>query len=90
MNLQAGVIVDESHFPESIHGKTDPGAGGSDDLGQRLLVDLWNDGLGLTGLSEIRQQQQDAGQPLLAGIDVYKRQAMAWLTRVNRQSLSLK
>jgi hypothetical protein len=73
VNLQAAVyssgIVDKAHFPEPVHEKAHPGACGTHHLGQGLLTDLRNHGLGHSFLAKMREHQKDAGQSLFAGIE---------------------
>ena len=69
MNLQPVLVVDKSHLAEAIHEETDPGAGGSDDLGECFLAHFRDHGFRLAFLAEVGQQQQHAGQSFLTGIE---------------------
>ena len=68
MDVQFPIVLNEPQLPKLIHEETDSGRGGVDHLGERLLADLRNDRLRLTILPEMCQQQQQAREPLLAGI----------------------
>ena len=69
MHLQAAVVLDEAEFAEFVHEVADTRARGTDHLRQRLLADLRDDHLGLSGLAKIGQKQKQTGQPFLAGIE---------------------
>src|SRR4029453_14470424 len=64
MDLQAAVVVDEAQLPEPVHEVAHPRTGGADHGGQRLLAPLRDHALGPRLLAEMREQQQDTGQPL--------------------------
>ena len=52
----AAAVIDESKLAEPVHEEADPGAGGPDDLRERLLADLWNHRLRLPWFSEVCEQ----------------------------------
>src|ERR1700722_3000816 len=73
MNFQAlgllAAVLDKTHLAKTVHEKADSGAGSADNFGQRLLAYLWDYQLRFAFLPEIGQQEQYAGEPLLAGVE---------------------
>lgn len=65
---QPAFVINEPQFAELIHEETDARAGGPNHLRQGFLTDLRNDRFRLALPPKVGQQQQRAGQPLLAGI----------------------
>src|SRR5208282_5964505 len=60
VDLQLAVIFDEAQFAEFVHEEIHPRAGRADPCRQNLLAHL-GDGLHLSFLAEVGQQQQEAG-----------------------------
>src|SRR6266581_7918662 len=69
MNFQPAVIVDEAEFAELIHEKAHSGSCRTDDLGEGFLAHLWNYLLGLAVFSKVSQEEQDARESFLAGVE---------------------
>ena len=69
VDLKMAVVVDEPHFTKFVHEMTDARAGGADHLCQVLLVDSVMECFGSAFLAKMRQQQENAGQALLAGVE---------------------
>jgi hypothetical protein len=69
MNLQAAVIFNEAQLPKLVHEETHPGSRRPDHFGQGFLTHPGHDELMLPVFAEASQQQQNARQPLLAGIE---------------------
>jgi hypothetical protein len=69
VDLQPAIVVNESQFPEPVHEEAHPRAGCADHFGQHLLTDLGDYHLGFAFLAKTSEQQEDAGQPLFAGIE---------------------
>ena len=70
MNLKTTVVVNETHLPEFVHEGTDPRSRRTHHLSQSSLADLGNfSPFFYTVLAEAREQQQNAGEPFLAGIE---------------------
>ena len=69
VHVDAAIVVDQTQLPELVHEKTDARPGGPDHLSQRLLADFRDDRLGFAFLAEIRQQQEQPRQALLARIE---------------------
>src|SRR2546421_10453382 len=72
VDLQATVfapsVVDETHFPETVHEKADSRTGSANHLCQCFLTDLWDHTFRYAFFAKMGQHQKDARQPLLAGI----------------------
>src|SRR5215216_8160338 len=69
MDFYFSVVADESEFAEFVHKKADAGPGGADHLCQCLLADGRLDRLRAPFLPEMREQEEKAREPLLAGIE---------------------
>src|SRR5687768_12102472 len=70
MDLESSsVVVDEAHLSEAVQEEARPRAGGADHRGQRVLADLRNDDVELRVLAEVREQQEQSRQTLLAGVE---------------------
>ena len=72
MNRQpaiGAVVIDKTQLLELVHEVTDPRPGGAHHLRQVFLVDSGKDTLGATFLAKMSQQQENPGQPLLAGVE---------------------
>src|SRR5689334_17731306 len=69
IDLQPAVILDKAQLPKLIHEETYPATGGANHLRQCSLRDLSNDFLRPLAISVPRNEQQRAGQTLLAGIE---------------------
>ena len=67
--FRAACIVNKAEFSESIHEKADTRASSANHFGQSLLADLGYNGLRNSILAKVGEQQQDAGQAFLAGIE---------------------
>ena len=67
VDTQRAVVLDESEFSETVHEKTNPGAGGANHLCQRLLADLGCYHLRLAVLAKSGKQQEGPCQPLFTG-----------------------
>jgi len=65
VNVPPVFIVDKSHLAVSIPEEADPGARGSDDLGECFLAHFRDHGLGLALLAEVRQQEPDFSEMFL-------------------------
>ena len=68
VDSQSTVVLNKAELPELVHKGTDPASRRSNHLRQGLLADVQNNGLRLAFFAKVRQQQQNAGQALLAGI----------------------
>ena len=66
MNPNLAVIFDEAQLPEAIHKKTHSRSGCANHLSQYLLADLRNHRLRFAFLAELREQQQNPRESLLA------------------------
>ena len=69
IDLEATVVFDEPELLELVHEEIDARTGRADHFRERLLRDPRQDALLLIGLAVTRQQQQRAGEALLAGIE---------------------
>ena len=69
VNTDTSIVLDEAQFAEPVHEEADARTGGSDHLSQRFLRDGWNDRLRLSGLAELRHEQEYSGQALLTVIE---------------------
>src|ERR1700722_1190771 len=69
VDLDFSVVADESLFSEFVHEKADPGSSRADHFRQRFLTEFDRGWLCGAFLTEFRQQQQQARQPPLAGIE---------------------
>src|SRR5688572_9247893 len=69
VHVQATVVMDEAHLPEPVHEVADPRSGRADHGGEGLLTDLRDDGLRLRFLPEVREEQEEPSQSLLAGVE---------------------
>jgi len=69
VNAQLAVVLDETHFAESIHKEADARARCPNHFRQRLLAHFGNHRLWGAIFAELCQQQQCARQPLLTGIE---------------------
>jgi len=72
MDLQpaaGAVVIDKTQLLELVHEMTDPRPGGAHHLRQVFLIDSGKDALGAAFLAIMRQQQEDPGQTLLAGVE---------------------
>ena len=69
MDLQSTVVMNEAHFSESVHEKTDARPGCTYHLCKGLLTDLGNYGLGHAFLAEMRKQEQNRWRTLPARYD---------------------
>ena len=69
VDVEPAVVVNQAHLFEPIHEETDARARGPDHCGKCFLTNLRNDLLWFTFLPEMSHEQQDPGQPLLAGIE---------------------
>ena len=69
MDVQAAVIFDEAELPKLVHEETHPGPRRPDHFGQGFLTDPGHHGLMLPVFAEAGQQQQNAREALLAGIE---------------------
>jgi len=69
VDFQATVVFDEAEGPELIHKMTDPRPGCAHHLRQIFLTDFRDDLLWFTFLTEMRQQEQNAGQASLTGVE---------------------
>jgi hypothetical protein len=65
----AAGVIDKAQLFELIHEMTDPRPGGAHHLRQIFLLDSGKDNLGSTFLAKMRQQEENPGQTLLAGIE---------------------
>jgi hypothetical protein len=54
VNLDAAILLDQSHFPKFVHEKADAESGRANRLGESFLADLRDQGLRLSILAEIR------------------------------------
>ena len=68
VDVDLAVVFDETQFPEFVHKKIDPWACCADHLRQQLLRYFKKHLLRLARRAIAREQQQSAGQTLLAGI----------------------
>lgn len=70
MNAHAAVVFDEAQLAELIEEATDAGAAGAHHLSQGLLAELRDDDrLRSMRFAKIGEQQEDAGQAFLGGIE---------------------
>jgi hypothetical protein len=69
IDLEAAVVFDEPELLELVHEEVHARARRADHFRERLLRDPRQHAMGLVGLAVPREQQQRAGQPLLAGIE---------------------
>src|SRR3954469_4342494 len=90
MDLQATVfapsVVDEPHFPKTVHEKADSRTRSANHLCQCFLAYLWNHSLRNSLFAEVGQHKKHAGQPLLAGIEQLVNQVL-FVTDVPRQQV---
>src|ERR1043165_8872230 len=63
------VVADESQFAERVHEVADSGSSRADDLGQCLLTDRSDGGLGSAFLPEVGEQEQHPRETLFAGVE---------------------
>ena len=63
------MVIDKSELPELVHEMTDPRAGGTHHLGQVFLIDSGRCRSVSAFLAEVRKQQENPGQALLAEIE---------------------
>ena len=68
MHFQAAVVIDESQLAEAVHEEVHTRAGGADHLREHFLTDFRDHGLRLAVLAEMREQQENPCQALLAGV----------------------
>jgi hypothetical protein len=66
VDFDATVVVNEAKLPKPIHEKAYARTGRSDHLCQRLLTDFGDHRLRLAFVTEVRQQQEQPGEPLFA------------------------
>jgi hypothetical protein len=66
MDVQTAAVLNQAEFFELVHKETDPRPGGTHHLRERFLAYLRNNDFGLAFFSEVRQQEKDSGQTLLA------------------------
>jgi hypothetical protein len=72
MDLQpahGALVIDKTQLLELVHEMTDPRPGGAHHLRQVFLIDSGKDTLGPTFLAKMREQQENPGQTLLAGVE---------------------
>src|SRR5512143_4262522 len=69
VDLQAAVVVDEAHLPEAVHEVAHPRTGRANHRGERLLAHPRDHALRPRFLAEVREQQEDPGESLLAGVE---------------------
>jgi hypothetical protein len=69
VNLEPAVVLDEAQFPEFVHEEVDARACRANHLRQDLLRQFGQHALGLVLLPISRQEQQRAGEALLAGVE---------------------
>src|ERR1022692_751277 len=62
-------VINEPQLSESVHEKAHPRTSSADHLGQTLLTDFRDDGLGHAFLAEMSEQKKDSRQPLFAGVE---------------------
>ena len=67
--FRAAGIVNEAQLPESVHEEADTRSSGPNHFGQSLLTNLRDNGFWNTVLAKVCEQQQDARQPLLTGVE---------------------
>src|SRR5512142_233845 len=65
----AAVVVNEAHFPEPIHEKADARTRGTDHFRERFLAYFGDDRYRFGFLAEVREQQQQASESFLAGVE---------------------
>ena len=65
----AAVIVDEAQLSKFVHEETYTRPRSSDHLCKRLLANFRDHRLGCPFLAEVRQQQEQPGQPFLTRIE---------------------
>jgi len=69
VNLQAAVVLDEPELPKLVHEKVHARARRPDHLGECFLGHSRKRPVGHVGFTVSRQQQQRAGEALLAGVE---------------------
>ena len=69
MDSDAAVVIDKAELAKAVHKKADAGPCCSDHLRKGLLRYLWNHRLGLAGPAEFCHQEENACQPLFAGVE---------------------
>src|SRR6267154_2047480 len=69
VDVDLAVVLDEAQFPEFVHEKIDPGPRGANHLRQHLLRYFGKHLLRMASRAVVREQQQSARQPLLAGVE---------------------
>jgi hypothetical protein len=69
VDFQAPVVFNEAEGPELIHKMINPRPGCAHHLRQIFLTDFRDDLLWFTFLTEMRQQEQNAGQASLTGVE---------------------
>jgi hypothetical protein len=69
VNLHAAVVFNEPQIAEAVHEETDPRAGRPNHFRERFLADFGDYLFGFAFLAELRQQQENPGQPFFAGIE---------------------
>jgi hypothetical protein len=68
MHLHVTIVFDESQSPKSIHKETHSRPGCPNHFRQHFLTDFRDNRFWLAVLAKLGKQQEDSGQPLLAGI----------------------
>src|ERR1051325_7477462 len=69
VNLHLAVVLDEAQFSKTVHKKAYPRSRRPHHVREGLLAEFRDHRLGFGFLSELSQQQKDARQTLLAGIE---------------------
>jgi hypothetical protein len=69
VDADAAVVLDEAELSEAIHEEADARAGGADHLGEGLLGDGRDEGLGFAGLAELGHEEEGAGEAFFAGVE---------------------
>ncbi len=83
------LVKDEAGFLEPVHEKANARTGRPNHLGQRLMLHLWNRGLGCPMAIEMSEQQKNTRQSFLAGTAMSVNQVML-VSDVPRQHISPK
>ncbi len=68
VDFEPAVVFNEAQLSKLVHKVTDPCPSSADHLCQGLLTDPRNHRLALSIFTKMGKQQQDPGQPLLAGV----------------------
>jgi len=69
MHPDAALVFDEAKLAKAVHKKADTRTSGADHFRQRFLSDRGDQRFRLTRLAKFSHEQEDARQPLFAGVE---------------------